>query len=196
MANKFILASGSKARVEMLRGAGFKFDVIPADIDEDAIKDIFSGNKFEDLAHNLSLEKAKAISRENKDFYVVGSDQLLIFNNQVLSKAKNLDSAREKLKHLRGQEHRLTSAVSVVKNEKEIWSSVDCADLTMNDFSDDFLDQYLERAGEILTSCVGSYALESIGIQLFSKIKGDYFTILGMPLLPLSNFLQKEGFGL
>ena len=196
MANKFILASGSKARGEMLRGAGFKFDVIPADIDEDAIKDIFSGNKFEDLAHNLSLEKAKAISRENKDFYVVGSDQLLIFNNQVLSKAKNLDSAREKLKHLRGQEHRLTSAVSVVKNEKEIWSSVDCADLTMNDFSDDFLDQYLERAGDILTSCVGSYALESIGIQLFSKIKGDYFTILGMPLLPLSNFLQKEGFGL
>ncbi|MEM9468616.1 MAG: nucleoside triphosphate pyrophosphatase [Pseudomonadota bacterium] len=193
--SKLILASGSEARHSMLKNAGFDFDVIPSDVDEQKIKNNFKGkDNFSDLAQELAYQKA--ISAKHANSFVIGSDQLLIFNNEILSKAKTKEEARDKLLQLKNNTHILISSVVVVKDNEIVFSSTDHADLTMRDFRDEFLDQYLDKAGDILTKCVGSYALESYGLQLFSEIKGDYFTILGMPLLPLSNFLQDQGHGL
>lgn len=190
-----ILASGSKARQEMLRNAGVSFDVIPADIDEEKIlSEMVSNNKnVEDIAKKLAEEKSLKISKENKDNYIIGSDQILSLNNKLYSKAKNKNEAKEKLLELSSKTHQLTSAVCVTKNNKIIWSSFSQAQLSLKDLTEEKIDNYLERAGDDIYNCVGCYALESIGIQLFDKIEGDYFTILGMPLLPLLTFLEKEG---
>ncbi len=195
MMPNLILASGSFARQSMLKNAGFVFDVMPADIDEIAVKDNFN-SAFEELAEELAKQKAIHVSKTSGDAYVVGSDQILIFNDEVLSKAKDTNTAREKLKKLRGQMHTLISSVCVTRGEEVLFENTQEAHLTMHDFDDDFLERYIEGAGDIVTQCVGAYALESTGIQLFSDIKGDYFTILGMPLLPLASFLQGEGMGL
>lgn len=148
------------------------------------------------MAQELAKQKALHVSKNNIDSYVIGSDQLLAFNGDILSKAKDKKEAREKLKTLRGQMHTLISSVCVTKSNEVVFQNTDEAHLTMNNFDDDFLDRYINEAGDIVTQCVGAYALESTGIQLFSDIKGDYFTILGMPLLPLVSFLQSEGMGL
>jgi septum formation protein len=195
--SSFILASGSFARQGMLKNAGFVFDTVSTDFDEDAIKNSFetSGN-FEALAQELAKQKALHVSTINTDQYVIGSDQLLVFNGAILSKAKDTGQAREKLKKLRGHPHALISSVCVTKGDEILFQNTDTAHLTMRDFDDDFLERYCDGAGDIITQCVGAYALESTGIQLFSEIKGDYFTILGMPLLPLVSYLQSEGVGL
>lgn len=194
MAN-LILASGSFSRKAMLKNAGFAFDVIPADIDEEAIKNNFEGS-FETLAEELAKQKALHVSKISGDAYVMGSDQLLVCDDDVLSKAKNKDEALDKLKKLRGKTHTLISSVVVSRGEEILFQNTLQAHLTMRDFDDNFIERYIDGAGDIITQCVGAYALENIGIQLFSDIKGDYFTILGMPLLPLVAFLQDEGMGL
>lgn len=188
-----VLASKSAARIEMLSRAGLHFDVMPANIDEAAVKRSYGGDMPELLAAELAFQKARHVSELRSSDLVIGSDSILAVGGQVLSKAKDTNDAREKLSFLRGKTHRLISAVSVCRGGAEIWSHTAHSDLTMKHFSDAFLDRYIEEAGDVLTSCVGAYAVEDRGIRLFDKIEGDYFTILGMPLLPLLNFLEGEG---
>lgn len=191
--SNLILASKSAARIEMLTRAGLHFEIVPADIDEAGVKKAYNGELPELLAGELAFQKARRVSEYHKGATVIGSDSILTAAGQLLSKAKDKNDAREKLIFLRGKTHRIISAVSVCRGGAEIWSHVDHADLTMKPFADDFLDRYIDGAGDILTTCVGAYAIEEYGIRLFENIEGDYFTILGMPLLPLLNFLEKEG---
>lgn len=193
-----ILASQSKARQDMLRAAGLYFDVIPADIDEVSIMDALEkeGASAGNIALRLAKEKAKLISEKNSESYIIGSDQVLFMNDKLYTKAKDKKSAVARLMEFQGQEHFLTSAVSVYKGGKQKYHRVDVASLKMKPLDVQTIDKYSELAGDVLTNCVGCYALEGIGIRLFQDIRGDYFTILGMPLLPLLNFLDTQGFDL
>lgn len=193
MKSKLILASRSFARQQMLRHAGYDFDIIPANIDEENIMEN-SKESIENISTVLAKEKAKHISSKFTQDYIIGSDQILYMNNQIYSKEKNSDEAKERLSDFQGKTHVLNSAVSAYKNGEELFSCRDEASLTMKPMSVQDINQYCNRAGDVLTSCVGCYALEGLGIRLFQEIKGDYFTILGMPLLPLIQFLDGEGF--
>jgi len=187
---KLILASKSVARQNMLRAAGLDFDAHPADIDESLIQNA-NFSAFE-TAQSLASEKALKVAEKFPDRLVIGSDQILACESKMLHKASSIDEASEKLKILRGKSHQLISAISVVRGDKVLWQEAQTASLTMHNFSDEFLANYLNKAGEALTRSVGAYELESIGVQLFDKIEGDYFTILGMPLLPLLTYLRQE----
>lgn len=193
--SKIILASGSAARQSMLKNAGLEFNITPADIDEEKIISTLqeTGASASNIALTLAQEKARAISLQNNEAYVIGSDQLLSMDDVFFSKAKNRAEARQRLESFAGNEHFLTSAVCVMKGGQDIWHKVDAAALQMKPLSAQALDKYIEIAGDTLTHCVGCYALEGAGIRLFRSIRGDYFTILGMPLLPLLNFLEGEG---
>ena len=187
-----ILASGSKARASMLRNAGYDLAIQSTDIDEQAIKEKLSENEyaFHDIAIALADEKARAINDKKK--YIIGSDQLLIFNNKLLSKSKNMDEAKEKLLMMQGKSHQLISAVSVLKNDETIWFDFDVATLHMKEMDENQIDNYLKIAQQDALQCVGGYAIEGYGIRLFQDVVGDYFTIMGMPLLKLINFLDEE----
>ncbi len=195
MKNPLILASGSKARQDMMRNAGLDFEICPAEIDEGEIFNRESGSP-EEKAQELARAKAKHVASSNKDAIVIGSDQILALDNEIFAKAPDKEAALQKLKSLRGKTHRLISAVSLVRAEEVIWETYETAHLHMHDLDDAFLENYCARAGNALTSCVGAYALESHGSWLFQRIEGDYFTVLGMPLLPLLTALRQEGFGL
>lgn len=188
-----ILASGSRARNEILTNAGLNFKTISADIDEDTIlKNMSDKNATpEEIASKLADEKALHIATQNENSYVIGSDQILEYDGQIFQKASDVDAARIKLKTLRGQTHRLISSVSVAYNGKIIWRDTDAALLTMHNFDDEFLEQYLETAKDDILNCVGAYAFEKHGAWLFESINANYFTILGMPLLPLLAFLRE-----
>lgn len=192
--NKIILASASRARNEMLTSAGLKFASMPADIDETKIIENLRAQKAkpEVMAVELAQQKAKVISAKNPDALVIGSDQILEHEGSIFEKAKDETAAVDKLKTLRGKTHRLISAVCIAQNNEVLWQTYDEAKLTMHDFSDAFLEDYARAAGEDLMSCVGGYAIEKAGAWLFSAIKGDYFTILGLPLLPLLKVLKDE----
>ncbi len=177
----------------MLSNAGYSYDCKPADIDEEAIIEKLEKEKLEKIPLILAQEKAKFISSKNKEKYIIGSDQVLIFKNKIYSKAKNKNEAIERLKVFSNQAHLLISAVSVFKDGKEIFNFTDQAELKMKKLDDEFIEEYCNKAGDNLTNCVGCYALESVGVRLFEEIKGDYFTILGMPLLPLVKFFDSEG---
>jgi len=194
---KIILASGSSARRAMLAAAGVAFDVEPAQIDERVLTDQFvrhttSAPPF-DLAQFLADEKALDVSGRRAGFLVIGSDQVLSQGERLFSKAKDRAGARETLLALRGKTHQLHSAVSIVRDGKILWSDVQTVSLTMRAFSDAFLDSYLDSAGQAVLSSVGCYELEGRGVQLFETIEGDYFTVLGMPLLPLLGALRARG---
>ena len=188
---RIILASGSQARRAMLENAGLIIDVRPAAIDEQDIQKTLKGQSPTQIAQALADEKALAVSREAQGALVIGSDQVLECDGEVFSKAPNKEEARAKLSILRDRSHRLISAVTLAQDGKILWRHHDQAELTMHHFSAEFLERYLEAAGENITQCVGAYALEGRGIQLFEAIKGDYFTILGMPLLPLLRELRQ-----
>jgi len=187
-----ILASQSHARQTMLKNAGIDFKSLPADLDEEKIiqdleKEHASVGK---IALSLAEEKALVISKEHAQDYIIGSDQVLSMNDKIYSKAKNKQEAIQRLIEFQGQEHFLTSAVCVAKGGEVLWHKTDVAALTMKPLSTQDIDKYSEIAGDALTSCVGCYAIEGAGIRLFHDIRGDYFTIMGMPLLPLLNYLD------
>lgn len=188
-----ILASKSAARRAVLSGAGVPFEPMVAGVDEDAVKAslLAEGAKPKAIAEALAELKAIRISRTRPEL-VVGADQTLEFEGRLYDKAETLDAARARLQALRGRPHRLHSAVVVAQDGVPIWREVATATLVMRDFSDAFLDDYLAREGEAALRSVGCYRLEDLGAQLFSKIEGDYFAILGLPLLGLLELLRNH----
>ena len=189
-----ILATQSAARRAVLSGAGVPFETMAAGVDEDAAKMLLlaKGATPKAVAEALAEEKALAVSRARGGL-VIGADQTLDLDGQLFDKAESLDQARARLQLLRGQTHQLHSAVAAAEGGAVVWRETVSARLTMRNFSDAFLDRYLADEGAAALGSVGCYRLESLGAQLFSEIEGDYFTILGMPLLPLLGALRDRG---
>jgi septum formation protein len=194
MSEPIILASKSAARRAVLTGAGVHFEVEVAGVDEDAVKAglLAQDASVREVADALAELKAVRVSAKRPGF-VIGSDQTLEFEGHLYDKVETVDAARERLKALRGKAHRLHSAVVVAKDGAPIWREVATANLTMRNYSDDFLEAYLASEGPQALGSVGCYRLEGPGSQLFSRIQGDYFAILGLPLLGLLDLLRKHG---
>jgi septum formation protein len=193
---KIILASNSKIRAELLENTGLSFEIQPANIDEAAIREIFRTEEMDpaDVAEVLAETKATEISKKNPDALVIGCDQILALGDEIFEKPKNRDEAQSALFKLRGKTHTLISAVVLVKNNEVIWRYSENANLKMHEFSPEFLGQYMALCGDKILSSVGAYQLESFGIHLFEEIKGDYFTVLGFPILALLKFLRSKGY--
>jgi septum formation protein len=190
-----VLASASPIRAELLRRAGVDIVVDTAAIDEAEIKAAFRGERREaaECATALAEAKAARVARRHPGALVVGADQMLVCDGHWFDKPADVLEARAHLLALRGRRHELVSAVCVVRGTTRLWHFVDRPALTMRSFSDSFLDDYLAAAGDAVLGSVGAYRLEGEGIQLFSRIEGDYFAILGLPLLPLLEFLRGHG---
>lgn len=186
-----ILASTSRIRQTVLANAGVAFTVRSPRADEAQIKKSLGRVKPAALA--MTLAEAKAASIPNSTELILGADQVLALEAAVFDKPRDLAEVRAHLLALRGRSHELHSAICCVRGEKTLWHYAETARLTMRDFSTAFLDYYLARTGSEAASSVGAYKLEGEGIQLFEKIEGDYFTILGLPLLPLLGFLRQQG---
>lgn len=194
---KLILASASRARAEMLTAAGLEFDIEAAVIDEGAVREALDTEEGDMPAGDVALVLAEAKARDVGDRYpgaiVIGADQVLAFNDEILSKPESVAAAHTLLKRLKSHTHELHSAVTCVRDGKTLWQLVDNAALTMRDFSDEFLQAYLNAEGDEVTMSVGGYRLEGRGVQLFEKVEGDHFTVLGLPLVPLLGFLRSVG---
>ena len=195
MPNEFVLASGSSIRAQLLRDARVPFIVAPAKIDESAIR---VGMEAEDaiprdIADTLAEMKARKASGKAPGRLVLGCDQVLAVDRKVLGKPDTPQELREQLELLRNRKHQLLSAAVLYKDGEPKWRHVSTARLTMRDFSDGFLDDYIARNWDSVRHCVGGYKLEEEGVRLFARIEGDYFTILGLPLLELLNYLAISG---
>jgi septum formation protein len=190
-----LLASASPARAALLRGAGVSFDIEPARIDEDGVTAamLAEGADGTAIAAHLAELKARRISARHPARLVLGADQTLECGGRLVNKPADMAAARDSLIALRGRSHELVAAVVAMRDGDVLWRHEARARLVMRAFSDDFLDDYLARAGEDVLSSVGTYRLEGMGAQLFSRIEGDFFTILGLPLLPLLDFLRQQG---
>ncbi len=190
-----VLASGSRARARLLAGAGVTFDTEVAAVDEDVVKASLTAERFplERIAGTLAELKAVRVSQRRPGALVVGADQLLVFEHEIVSKCASVDEARALLQLLRGRTHVLVTASVLARDGTVIWRHVARAGMTMRAFSDAFLEDYLNRAGAALQECVGCYQLEGLGAQLFDRIEGEYFSILGLPLLPLLSVLREHG---
>lgn len=190
-----VLASKSPARTAVLRAAGVPFETQVAGVDESAVKTglLAEGHGPREVADALAELKAIKVSRARPGDLVIGADQTLDLDGALFDKVETLPEARERLQLLRGKTHKLHSAVVVARGGGVIWREVPPAKLTMRDFSDTFIDSYLAARGEGILSSVGCYQLENEGVQLFSRIEGDYFTILGLPLMGLFDFLRLHG---
>jgi septum formation protein len=195
-AMRLVLASASAARGALLKAAGLSFDVVPAHIDEAAIRTNILENTANaeagDIASVLAAEKARVVSALHPEALVIGADQVLILGGKIFAKPASLAEARDHLVMFRGRTHDLVSAVALARNGEVHWQTMATAGMTMRDFSDEFIGAYIERIGNRVLQSVGCYELEGFGVQLFERIDGDYFTILGIPLLPLLHRLREE----
>ncbi|HEY4983246.1 MAG TPA: Maf family protein [Pseudolabrys sp.] len=189
-----VLASKSDIRGKILAAAGLRFEIRPAQIDERAVEAKAGPPDAAAAARLLARAKAQSVSATRPGQLVLGADQTLARGNTRFSKPKDRAAAGEQLRALRGRTHELNSALALVQDGKVLFDCVNTARLTMRDFSDRFLDDYLEMAGAAALGSVGGYQLEGIGIHLFERVEGDYFTILGLPLLPLLVFLRQNDF--
>ena len=189
-----ILASASKSRARMLEAAGLSFIVEPPGLDEATMRQAVSGElNPHDVAEVLARAKAEAVSDLARKAYVIGADQVLACGETVFSKPDSMEAARRQLLDLSGKKHTLHTAVAVATNGETIWAETTVATLTMRKLSPAFIGRYLAAAGEEVLSSVGAYQIESLGVQLFEAIDGDYFSILGLPLIPLLDTLRREG---
>lgn len=195
MQDRIILASGSDIRAQLLRNAGLEVEVIPARVDEEAIRAALEMEeaKPRDLADALAEAKARKISAKHPDAIVIGCDQVLAMGTQIYSKPATIEDARAQLTALRNQPHQLLSAAVLYQDAEPKWRHVGVARLRMHNFSDAYLDDYLSRNWESIRHSVGGYKLEEEGVRLFSSVQGDYFTILGLPLVELLAYLGVTG---
>lgn len=192
-ANKpLILASQSRARKMLLANAGLAFEVFPADIDERGLQQASKLSGPGEIAKLLAREKAARVSARNVGHYVIGADQTLALGNRIFNKPDGRAAAAEQLRALAAQTHELHSAIAVALDGKIAFETVAVARMTMWPLSGDEIRLYLDEAGEAVTTSVGAYQIEGLGVHLFERIEGDHFTILGLPLLPLLGFLRRE----
>src|SRR5882757_4040465 len=187
-----ILASQSTARKMLLANAGLEFTAITADIDERGVQSASKLSNPREIASLLAGEKAKAVSAHHPASYVIGADQTLALGDRLFNKPAGRLQAMAQLHELAGNSHELNSALAVVRDGKIIFEDVSVARMTMRQMTEAELSAYLDAAGDAVTTSVGAYQLESLGIHLFERIEGDHFTILGLPLLPLLAFLRRE----
>jgi septum formation protein len=195
MPEQIILASSSPFRKSLLANAGIAFVAVKPEIDERAVEAPLrdSGATPEDVALILAIAKAVDVSERNPGALVIGSDQTLSLSDEVFHKPADMDAARRHLLNLSGRTHQLNSAVALVRDGQTLWSHVDTARLTMRRLDPAFVGRYLAAVGDSALASVGAYQIEGPGIQLFERIDGDYFTIVGLPLLPLLATLRDRG---
>lgn len=188
-----LLASRSTSRQMLLRNAGIAFEAVPADIDEREAQRKSRLTNPGEIAEMLAVAKALHVSDHFHLRWILGADQTLSLGNRTFSKPAGRADAFKQLKQLAGKTHELHSALAVVRHDQPVWRSVTVARLTMRALSDAQIEKYLDAAGDKVTASVGAYQLEGLGVHLFEKIDGDHFTILGLPLLPLLDFLRSQG---
>jgi len=194
-ASSLVLASGSRTRADMLRNAGLSIEVTPAAVDEGAVKGSLSaeGASPEQIADTLAELKAAQISQRAPGALVLGADQVLDLDGEILDKPNDMVAAARHLRRLSGCRHQLVSAAVLLKDGQRIWGRTDQASLVVRTLSDSFIDRYLGVVGDRALDSVGAYQLEGPGANLFDSVEGDFFTILGLPLLPLLAFLRGHG---
>lgn len=189
--SRLILASGSAIRRDIMNGAGLDFEVIVKPVDEAAIKSAMLGDgaRPREIADALAEAKARRVSRQEEGL-VIGADQVMVINGELFDKPTSIEAARERLLLMRGKRHELIGSVVVASGGAPVWRYVSETKLWMRDFSDVFLEDYLVREGDLVTKSVGAYRFEGPGSQLFSRVEGDFFSILGLSLLPLLQYLR------
>jgi septum formation protein len=187
-----ILASQSRARQELLFNAGISFEAVPAEINERAVQQSSGLDAPGDIAALLAREKALSVSVRQHGKFVIGADQTLALGKQLFSKPADRTQAAEQLRALAGHSHELHSAVAVARDGKILFEGAGLARMTMRRLAESEIEAYLDEAGEAVTSSVGAYQLEGLGVHLFERIEGDHFTILGLPLLQLLAFLRSQ----
>ncbi|MBM1220728.1 septum formation protein Maf [Ponticoccus sp. SC2-23] len=195
MADHIILASQSEIRAQLLRNAGIEFEVVPARMDEAAILDalLVEGASPRDIADTLAELKAAKISSKRPEALVIGCDQVLDLSGEILMKPAEPEDAKTQLHKMRGTTHKLLSAVVLYQAGKPLWRHIGQVRLSMHDVSDAWLDDYIARNWDSIRNSVGAYKLEEEGVRLFSRVEGDYFTVLGLPLLDLLSYLRLRG---
>lgn len=194
MSLSVILASGSESRRRLLSAAGVEASACKPNVDEDAMKAGFraEGLPVRDQAMQLAEMKAVKVSQRERGL-VIGGDQMLALGAEAFDKPADLDAAKQHLRRLSGRTHTLETAIVVCEDGVPVWRHLSRPRLTMRPLSEDFIDQYVARVGEPLLATVGAYQLEGLGAQLFTSVEGDYFSILGLPLLPLLDYLRIRG---
>src|SRR5437588_2534506 len=190
---QLILASTSPARRLLLSQAGLSFEARQPEVDETNLKNNLTGSDPQTLASTLARAKAISVAKQSPDAIVIGADQVLNCDGKAFDKPETIEAAKQQLERLRGRQHWLETAICCAWKGEAAWHHLGRARLVMRQFSDDFLSRYLDELRlDVLTS-VGGYKLEGLGVQLFDVVEGDYFTILGLPLLPLLGFLRSRG---
>ena len=195
MSEHLVLASGSEIRAQLLRNAGLEISVVPARIDEDAIRASLcaEGASPRDVADALAEFKAQRVAAKHPDALVIGCDQVLAFGPEIFSKPETPAQALDQLKALRGKPHQLLSAAVIYGEGKPLWRHVGVVRLHMRDASDAYLADYVDRNWDSIRHAVGAYKLEEEGVRLFARIDGDYFNVLGLPLVELLSYLTLRG---